>query len=213
MKNGFRARGIVVLAVLWFLGAPPFGAAQDEKQTPSQKTKEAVEKFRKAPAAVQESLQALKEAAKAKLEGTLGPKKAEAKAKADEPGLPKVSERVGPPRYSPAGKRDPFRSLALKAKAAGSRPRENLSPLERFDWGQLNLVGIVWNIKEPMAMVEVMEPDKVIRGYTLKVGTPIGPNEGKVKAIKPGEVVIEEFYVDSFGARKPRERSMKLRAD
>lgn len=209
MKNGFRARGIVVLAVLWFLGAPPFGAAQDEKQTPSQKTKEAVEKFRKAPAAVQESLQALKEAAKAKLEGTLGPKKAEAKAKADEPGLPKVSERVGPPRYSPAGKRDPFRSLALKAKAAGSRPRENLSPLERLDLGQLKLVGIIWDIKEPTAMVE----DSLGLGYIVKAGTPIGPNEGKVKAIKPREIVIEETYSDFFGARKNREVSMTLPAD
>ncbi|MBI2361262.1 MAG: pilus assembly protein PilP [Deltaproteobacteria bacterium] len=209
MKSRFKAQVIVVLAAVWFLGRPPLAAAQDEKDTPSQKTKEAVEKFKKAPATVGESLEALQKAAKAKLEGTLAPKKAEAKTKADEPGLPKVSEPVGPPRYSPAGKRDPFRPLAQKSQGAGSRPRENLSPLERFELGQLRLVGIVWDIQEPRAMVE----DSLGLGYIVKVGTPIGPNEGKVKEIKPREVVIEEVQVDFFGARKPREVSMTLPAE
>ncbi|MFQ5903961.1 MAG: pilus assembly protein PilP, partial [Candidatus Binatia bacterium] len=67
-------------------------------------------------------------------------------------------------------------------------------------------VGIVWNIKEPRAMVE----DAAGLGYIIKVGTPIGGNEGKVTEIKPTEVVIEESYIDFYGARKSREVSMKL---
>jgi type IV pilus assembly protein PilP len=199
----------VLFAVAWFLGSPAFGVGQEEKDTPSQKTKEAVDKFKKAPATVTESLEALKEAAKAQLEGTVAPKKPEAKTKDEEPGIPKLAEPTGPPRYSSAGKRDPFRPFVLKAREAAARSRENLTPLEKFELGQLKLVGIVWDIKEPRAMVE----DGLGLGYIVKVGTPIGPNEGKIKTINPGEIVIEETYSDFFGARKSRDVSMTLPAD
>lgn len=199
----------MVLGVVSLLGFPHAGGTQEEKETPSQKTREAVEKFKKAPAAVGERLEALKEAGKAKLQATLAPK-AQAKKEGEASALPpKVSEPAEPPRYFSAGKRDPFRPLASKAKGAAARPRENLSPLERFELGQLKLVGIVWDIKEPRAMVE----DGLGLGYIVKVSTSIGPNEGKVKAIKPREIVIEETYTDFFGARKNREVTMKLPAD
>ena len=199
----------MVLGLVSLLGFPHAGGTQEEKETPSQKTREAVEKFKKAPAAVGERLEALKEAGKAKLQATLAPK-AQAKKEGEASALPpKVSEPAEPPRYFSAGKRDPFRPLASKAKGAAARPRENLSPLERFELGQLKLVGIVWDIKESRAMVE----DGLGLGYIVKVGTPIGPNEGKVKAIKPREIVIEETYTDFFGARKNREVTMKLPAD
>jgi len=119
--------------------------------------------------------------------------------------LPKRPEQSQPPRYTSAGKRDPFQPLALKAKVA-PRQRENLSPLERYEIGQLKLVGVIWDIKEPRAMVE----DTAGLGYIVKVGTAIGPNEGKIKAIKPTEVVIEETYVDFYGTKKSREVGMKL---
>ena len=199
----------MVLGLVSLLGFPHAGGTQEEKETPSQKTREAVEKFKKAPAAVGERLEALKEAGKAKLQATLAPK-AQAKKEGESSALPpKVSEPAEPPRYFSAGKRDPFRPLASKAKGAAARPRENLSPLERFELGQLKLVGIVWDIKEPRAMVE----DGLGLGYIVKVGTPIGPNEGKVKAIKPREIVIEETYTDFFGARKSRQVSKPLPAD
>jgi Tfp pilus assembly protein PilP len=67
-------------------------------------------------------------------------------------------------------------------------------------------VGVVWHIKEPTAMIE----DSVGLGYIVKVGTPIGANEGKVMAIKPSEIVIEETYVDLYGAKKKREVNIKL---
>jgi type IV pilus assembly protein PilP len=84
--------------------------------------------------------------------------------------------------------------------------RENLSPLERFDLGQLKIVGIVWDIKEPRAMIE----DAAGLGYVVKIGTPIGSNDGKVKAIRRDHVIVEESYEDAYGARKRRDVSMKL---
>jgi Tfp pilus assembly protein PilP len=67
-------------------------------------------------------------------------------------------------------------------------------------------VGIVWDAKAPRAMVE----DAAGLGYVVGVGTAIGPNDGKIKEIKPAEVVIEETYTDFYGARKNRRVSMKL---
>ena len=198
-------KSLFIYVLLGLLLFPAWGGAQEEKESPSQKTKEAIEKFKKAPATVGQGLEALKEAGKAKLQETLAGKEP-AKAEAGISSLPaKKPEQPERPRYSSVGKRDPFRPLSLKAKAS-QRARENLSPLERYELGQLKLVGIIWGIKEPRAMVE----DGTGLGYVVKIGTLIGPNEGKVKAIKPTEVVIEEHVTDFYGARKSQEVSMKL---
>ena len=109
------------------------------------------------------------------------------------------------PRILKDDSRDPFRPATLRKKVV-TRPRENLSPLERFELNQLKIVGIVWDVKEPRAMVE----DAGGLGYTIKVGAPIGANDGLVKAIHRNEIVVEEFYYDVYGARKKRDVSMKL---
>ena len=198
-------KSLFIYVLLGLLLFPAWGGAQEEKESPSQKTKEAIEKFKKAPATAGQTLDALKEAAKAKLQEALGGKQA-AKVETGSTTLPaKKPEQPERPRYSSVGKRDPFRPLSLKPKAS-QRARENLSPLERYELGQLKLVAIVWDIKEPKAMVE----DGTSLGYIVKIGTLIGPNEGKVKAIKPTEVIIEERFTDFYGARKSQEVSMKL---
>jgi type IV pilus assembly protein PilP len=117
----------------------------------------------------------------------------------------KAAEAKIVPRALKDDGRDPFRPATLRKKAV-TRPRENLSPLERFELNQLKIVGIVWDIKEPRAMVE----DNAKLGYTIKVGAPIGSNDGVVKAIHRNEIIVEEFFYDVYGARRKREVSMKL---
>jgi Tfp pilus assembly protein PilP len=182
-------------------------AAQEDVQTPSQKTKDAVDKFNAAPAAIGKALQGLKEAARAKLQQTLGGKREpDANPDSSDPSLPKTKDgSAGTERFSPAGKRDPFRPATLDSKASSQR-RQNLSPLERFELGQLKVVGIVWDIKEPRAMIE----DTAGFGYIVKVGTPIGSGEGRVKGIYRSEVVVEESYADFYGNKRKRDISMKL---
>ncbi len=198
-------KSLFIYVLLGLLLFPAWGGAQEEKESPSQKTKEAIEKFKKAPATAGQTLDALKEAAKAKLQEALGGKQA-AKVETGSTTLPaKKPEQPERPRYSSVGKRDPFRPLSLKPKVS-QRARENLSPLERYELGQLKLVAIVWDIKEPKAMVD----DGTSLGYIVKIGTLIGPNEGKVKAIKPNEVIIEERFTDFYGAKKSQEVSMRL---
>lgn len=117
-----------------------------------------------------------------------------------------ADKKVEPPEAPRvSGRRDPFRPFTTNTRA-GTRRRENLTPLERYELGQLKLVGVIWDVKDPNAMVE----DSAGLGYIVRVGTPIGANDGKVKLIKPGEIVVEETHVDIYGARKRREVSMQL---
>ena len=109
-------------------------------------------------------------------------------------------------RISTSAKRDPFRPFTLNVRSGASRRRENLSPLERYELGQLKLVGVIWDVQEPNAMVE----DAAGLGYRVKVGTPIGSNEGKVKMIERDGIVVEEFQVDLYGARNKHEVKMRL---
>ena len=182
-------------------------SAQELERTPSEKTKEAVDKFNRAPAAIGKSLQGLTDAAKDKLRQTLGGK-TKTPAKPEPVDLTVPQKVPDTPASKPAlkeGGRDPFRPMTLRAKV-NSRPRENLSPLERLDLAQLKVVGIIWDIKEPRAMVE----DTAGLGYVVKVGTPIGNNDGMVKAIHRNQIVVEEFTDDIYGVRKKIERSLML---
>ena len=196
---------VKTIVCIILLLAPGFAGAQEKLETPSQKTKEAVDKLLRAPSVVSKSLQDLSSAAKAKFQDAVAETKPTKGNSDGAAPAEQKSDPQSPANFSTVGKRDPFRPFTLNTRT-DSRPRENLSPLERYDLGQLRLVGVVWHVKEPNAMVE----DSVGLGYIVKVGTLIGANDGKVKAIKPNEIIIEETYVDLFGAKKKREVNIKL---
>jgi Tfp pilus assembly protein PilP len=197
-----QVKSIVCIILLL---APGFAGAQEKLETPSQKTKEAVDRLLRAPSVVSKNLQDLSSAAKAKFQDAVAETKPTKGNSDGAAPAEQKSDPQSPANFSTLGKRDPFRPFTLNTRT-NSRPRENLSPLERYDLGQLRLVGVVWHVKEPNAMVE----DSVGLGYIVKVGTLIGANDGKVKAIKPNEIIIEETYVDLFGAKKKREVNIKL---
>jgi type IV pilus assembly protein PilP len=200
------------LLVAGFLSLTAWGvvSAQEDFQTPSQRTKEAMGKLNKAPAAFGKALQDLKEAAGAKLKAAGGKVRTDAEAESsDLSGPQKKSDAAAAERVSPTGKRDPFSPPKSPTKS-NPQPRENLSPLERVEWGQINLVGIVWDVQEPRALVEVPEAGDTSRGYIVKVGTPIGTSAGKVKAITRNEMIVEEVFTDFSGAKKKREVRKKL---
>jgi type IV pilus assembly protein PilP len=180
--------------------------AQEKTELPSQKSKEAVDKLQDTPSAVGKTLQALGKTVGAKLGLGAGEvKTAKVTSEPPAPVLEKQSEEVRPPAPQLMGKRDPFRPFTLNSRPS-QRRRENLSPLERYELGQLKLVGVIWDIKQPNAMIE----DAAGLGYVVKMGTPIGANEGKVKRIQPGGILIEEFEIDLYGAKKKVERNMRL---
>jgi Tfp pilus assembly protein PilP len=190
------------------IAARPSLAAGDAIQTPSEKMKEAVGKVTQAPTSIGKSLEDLTEAAKAKLKQAFGGEsKPNDKTNQVDLDVPR-KDLAGPPAPRSGlteTARDPFRPMTLRAKVQ-TRVRENLSPLERFDLSQLKLVGIISDIKEPRALVE----DNTGLGYVVKVGTPIGNNDGKIKAIRSNEIIVEEIYPDAYGKPTKHEVGMKI---
>jgi len=181
--------------------------AQEKIETPPQKAKEAVDKLKAAPSAVGKSLQDLGKTVGAKLGLGQGEVKT-AKTISEAVPVPQAEKEAEEPKpaVSPIlSKRDPFRPYTLNNRPS-QRRRQNLSPLERYELGQLKLVGVIWDIKQPNAIVE----DSAGLGYVVRIGTPIGSNEGKVITIQPARLVIEEFQFDVYGAKKKIERSMRL---
>jgi len=96
-------------------------------------------------------------------------------------------------RYSPIGRRDPFRPLIAMAgeEVAGvencdpERPREHL---ESFDLLSLKLTGVIITSAMPLALIRA--PDG--KGYTVKAGMYLGRMCGKVVEIDPDFMVIRE---------------------
>ena len=91
--------------------------------------------------------------------------------------------------YNPIGKRDPFRSF-LAAGERGVEDETPRTPLQRYEIDEYRLVGIIWGIDRPRALVE--DPDAV--GHVMEIGTYIGKNWGKVTQITSSEVVVTEEY-------------------
>jgi type IV pilus assembly protein PilP len=106
--------------------------------------------------------------------------------------------------YKAAGKRDPFRPFALQHETPVNT--EPLTPLQRYEIGQLKLVGIVYNVTPPRAMVE----DDQGLGFILTPGTPVGPNGGVVTAIEPRQVVVVEWQTDVIGEKHRKEYILEL---
>jgi type IV pilus assembly protein PilP len=118
---------------------------------------------------------------------------AKKKGKAEEEGEDERPSLAGEPVvagtfvYNPIGKRDPFRSFI------SGRLDEEIrapTPLQRFDIEELLLVGIVWGIDHPRALIA--DPDQT--SHVVERGTYIGKNWGKVSEITSRAVVITEEY-------------------
>lgn len=96
------------------------------------------------------------------------------------------------PVYDAAGRRDPFRPFTLDMHPEA---RAQLTPLQRYELGQLTVVGTIWDLRPPRAMVE----DSAGMGYIVTLGTPIGREGGVVTAIEPQRIVVEERVIDFYG--------------
>lgn len=108
--------------------------------------------------------------------------------------------------YNPIGKRDPFRSfLNFGARDDRETPR---TPLQKFEIDQYQLVGIIWGVDRPRALVE--DPEGV--GHVMEIGTYIGRNWGKVTQVTSGEVVVTEEYQTIDGELVVNNISMTLPA-
>lgn len=92
--------------------------------------------------------------------------------------------------YTGVGKRDPFRPFVIERN-----PRLQITPLQKYELGQLKVAGVISGPSTPRAVVE----DGGGMGYIVTIGTPMGPNGGVVTAILPGRIVVEESVLDYYG--------------
>lgn len=108
--------------------------------------------------------------------------------------------------YNAEGKRDPFIPFFKVEPRTARAMMENVSPLQRYDLGELKFVGVIWGAKGAHALVEDAEG----KGYTVTVGTKIGRGGGTVTRISEGEILVKEEFRDYTGTKVVRESSMKL---
>lgn len=80
--------------------------------------------------------------------------------------------------YNAVGRRDPFRSIVAETTVSQKSVRA-LPPLQRNSVTDLRLQGIIWGSYGPRAVVNT--PDG--KGYTVHIGTKIGPNGGFISSI------------------------------
>lgn len=110
--------------------------------------------------------------------------------------------------YRGQDKRDPFAPFVLVKPVLSGTPIGPVTPLERFDLEQLRLVGIIWNVPKPKALV--LDPDN--KTYVVYNKTRIGRNNGYVAEIREGEVVIVESY-NNQGRLSYQPRVVKLQRE
>ncbi|MEO5658023.1 MAG: pilus assembly protein PilP [Nitrospiria bacterium] len=134
------------------------------------------------------------------------PQPAVAAARAVTPTVPDpaVSVPAETYTYNPAGRRDPFRSLVV---AGAKKNIEFLPPLQRREVSELKFVAVVWGELGTYGLLEM--PDG--KGYAVKVGTRVGPNQGLVRRITAKDLTVLERYVDFFGETRTREVVLELR--
>jgi type IV pilus assembly protein PilP len=106
--------------------------------------------------------------------------------------------------YDPTDKVDPFRSYVRREVMFD--PDAASSPLERFDLTQLAVMGIIWGVDEPRALVR----DPTGKGYIVRAGTPIGKNKGRILRIEDNKVVVKETYLDHLDRATTKEVDLEL---
>lgn len=99
--------------------------------------------------------------------------------------------------YDGTGRRDPFRPYRSSrpdssVKVKGPNDEVPLEPLQKVDVESLSIMGILWDVKQPRALVR----DGGGQMHTLVRNTKVGRYNGYVAAIREGEVVVIETIED-----------------
>ena len=112
--------------------------------------------------------------------------------------------------YDSNGKPDPFLPLVTEAvprqRAAPQEKAIPLTPLQKYDLRELNLVAIVALQNKSSAVLE----DSAGFGYIVEEGMLIGKNDGIIKKINKNGLIIEEKILDNMGRVKTEVSSLTI---
>lgn len=98
--------------------------------------------------------------------------------------------------YDPRGRRDPFVQPVLDRPVPMGARHGPFLALQRFDISTLKLIGIIWDVKRPRAMIT--DPGGKI--HIVGPNAKIGPRNGYIAVIREGEIVVVET-VEGEGGR------------
>ncbi len=112
--------------------------------------------------------------------------------------------------YNPQGKLDPFEPLFREKAAAVVLPkkttkkRKPLTPLEKLDLSQLELVGVIRALSGNKALVQEASG----KGYVVTKGTYIGTRSGKIVEILADRIIVAEEVEDIYGKISVQKRPL-----
>jgi type IV pilus assembly protein PilP len=107
--------------------------------------------------------------------------------------------------YDPKGRRDPFRSLVKTTKKKAVK-KKGASPMESFSVEEIKLLAIASDKDENYALIRL--PNQ--KTFTIRKGTVLGLEGGKVEEITSEKIVIREYVKDYRGDIKPKDTVLKL---
>jgi len=107
--------------------------------------------------------------------------------------------------YDATGKRDPFRSI--RYMEVSSTESVNSGPLADYELGQLKLAAVVWEEKNPHALVR----DPSGRSFIVHEGSQIGRNRGRVIHIGDNLLLVKETYVNFAGEQTTKDVELRIR--
>jgi type IV pilus assembly protein PilP len=110
-------------------------------------------------------------------------------AKPDESGSSSMfAGYMDPFTYDPQSRADPFVMPVPDKQMAQGGVHGPLLPLQRFELSQLSLVGIIWDVRRPKAMIR----DPEMHTHIVGPNTKVGPRNGYIAVIREGEIVVVE---------------------
>jgi type IV pilus assembly protein PilP len=116
---------------------------------------------------------------------------------ADPTGLP--APLVDGYTYDPQSRRDPFQSMVKLLKL--NQAKGELPPLQRLELSDVKLIGIVSDASGYYGLIQT--PDG--KGYTVRVGTLMGTNNGTIKTISEQRIVVAEPIIGITGKMTTRD--------
>ncbi|WP_413288690.1 pilus assembly protein PilP [Bdellovibrio sp. HCB337] len=113
--------------------------------------------------------------------------------------------------YDPTGRRDPFKPYrtyrpAPQVTAGPAKVIDESDPLQRWDLDRFAVVAIIWEVRQPKAMVK--DPDGKM--FMIGKNTKIGRNSGHVAAIREGEVLVVEL-IETEGVQTKEVKILELK--
>lgn len=102
----------------------------------------------------------------------------------DDPGILLKSLRTY--EYDPKDKRDPFQPYFGQMELLPGNSVGPVMYLQRFELDQLEIVGIIWDVSRPKAMIK--DPNGTL--HVVEQNAKIGKDNGYIGVIREGEIVI-----------------------